>query len=48
VDAMFDYLEGNHPLHEFLDDFPTVSRAQALATLEIARRAVLRASTHPH
>jgi uncharacterized protein (DUF433 family) len=44
VETMFDYLEGGHNLSEFLDDFPSVERAQALATLEIARREVLRLS----
>ncbi len=44
LNAMFDYLEGNHSLDEFLDDFPTVDRAQALAALHIARWAVLMAS----
>ncbi len=29
-----DYLKANHPLDEFLDDFPTVSRDQALAVLD--------------
>jgi uncharacterized protein (DUF433 family) len=35
-----DYLKAGHPLDEFLDDFPTVSREQAegylQATLEAA------------
>jgi uncharacterized protein (DUF433 family) len=44
LNALFDYLEGNHSLDEFLDDFPTVDRAQALAALHIARWAVLMAS----
>lgn len=44
LNAMFDYLEANHTLDEFLDDFPTVDRAQALAALHIARWAVLMAS----
>jgi uncharacterized protein (DUF433 family) len=44
LNALFDYLEGNHSLDEFLDDFPTVNRAQALAALHIARWAVLMAS----
>ena len=48
LDAMFDYLEGGHSLNEFLDDFPTVDREQALSSLEIARGAVLKASAHPH
>ena len=48
LDAMFDYLEGDHPPDEFLDNFPTVSRAQALAALEIAREALLSVSARPH
>ncbi|MBA2596358.1 MAG: DUF433 domain-containing protein [Chloroflexia bacterium] len=48
VDALFDYLEAGHDLEEFLDDFPTVERGQALATLEIARGAVLTLSARPH
>ncbi len=48
LNAMFDYLEGNHSLDEFLDDFPTVDRAQALAALHIARWAVLMASARSH
>lgn len=47
VDTMFDYLDGGHNLDEFLDDFPSVERAQALATLEVARREVLRMSVRP-
>ena len=33
---LFDYLEGNHSLAEFLDGFPGVSREQAMAVLEAA------------
>lgn len=40
VATFFDYLEGGHPLGEFLDDFPTVKREQAVALL---RDAMLRA-----
>jgi uncharacterized protein (DUF433 family) len=32
--ALLDYFEGGHPLSDFLDDFPTVSREQAVAALE--------------
>jgi uncharacterized protein (DUF433 family) len=31
-----DYLEGGHTLEEFLDDFPSVSREQAIAVLDEA------------
>jgi uncharacterized protein (DUF433 family) len=37
VKALWDYLEGGDSLNEFLDDFPTVSRAQALQVLRSAR-----------
>jgi uncharacterized protein (DUF433 family) len=32
--ALLDYLEHDRPLGEFLDDFPSVKRAQAIAVLE--------------
>lgn len=37
VQSLLDYLEGGHPLAEFLDDFPTVTREQAVAVLEEAK-----------
>ena len=37
VQALIDYIEGGHALDEFLDDFPTVSREQAIAVLEQAK-----------
>jgi len=36
VKTLLDYLEGGHSLPEFLDDFPTVSREQAVRVLEHA------------
>lgn len=36
--ALIDYLEGGHSLGEFLDDFPTVKREQAIAVLEQAKQ----------
>ncbi|HVC54193.1 MAG TPA: DUF433 domain-containing protein [Stellaceae bacterium] len=33
---LIDYLEGGYSLDEFLDDFPSVSRDQAIAALEAA------------
>ncbi len=41
VDHLFDYLEAGNTLAEFLDDFPGVSREQALAALGAARRNLL-------
>lgn len=40
VTALFDYLDSEGSLAEFLRDFPTVSRDQAQATLRLARRAL--------
>lgn len=37
---LIDYLERNHSIAEFLDAFPSVSRAQVLAALEAAHEAV--------
>ena len=37
VKNLFDYLEGSSTLEEFLEDFPSVSRATAVAVLEAAR-----------
>jgi uncharacterized protein (DUF433 family) len=37
IQTLLDYLEGGHPLDEFLDDFPTVKRGQAVALLEHAK-----------
>ena len=37
---LIDYLERNTSLDEFLDSFPSVSREQAVAALEVAHEAV--------
>ena len=34
VKALLDYIAGGHTLDDFLDDFSTVTRAQAVAVLE--------------
>jgi uncharacterized protein (DUF433 family) len=39
--TLIDDLEGGDPLNEFLDDFPTVTREQAVAALEQAKEALL-------
>ncbi|HEX6097579.1 MAG TPA: DUF433 domain-containing protein [Thermoanaerobaculia bacterium] len=41
VQALLDYLEGGETIDEFLDDFPSVSREQAVGFLEEAGRALL-------
>ena len=35
--TLFDYLEAGDSLDDFLADFPSVSREQAVAALELAR-----------
>jgi uncharacterized protein (DUF433 family) len=35
--TLFDYLEAGDPLDVFLDHFPSVTRSQAIAALELAR-----------
>jgi uncharacterized protein (DUF433 family) len=37
VKNLLDYLAAGDTLDQFLDDFPTVERQQAVATLELAR-----------
>ncbi len=37
IKNLTDYLAYGHTLDEFLDDFPSVSREQAVAALELAR-----------
>jgi uncharacterized protein (DUF433 family) len=39
--TLIDYLEAGHPLSDFLDDFPSVTRQQALAALQQAKEALL-------
>ena len=37
VKTLLDYLEAGDSLDEFLNDFPSVKRDQAIAALELAR-----------
>jgi uncharacterized protein (DUF433 family) len=46
VKNLLDYLTAGDPLDQFLDDFPTVKREQAVAALELARD-LLTACAHP-
>ena len=41
VESLFDYLEGGETLDEFLKQFPTVKREQAIAALDLARDSLL-------
>ena len=46
VKIMFDYLEAGDSLEVFLDEFPSVTRKQAVAALQFARE-VLSEDAHP-
>ncbi len=39
--TLFDYLEAGDSLDEFLHQFPSVTREQAVAALELARAALV-------
>jgi uncharacterized protein (DUF433 family) len=41
VKNLFDYLEGGDNLEVFLDDFPTVTREQALGVLKLSKEYLL-------
>jgi uncharacterized protein (DUF433 family) len=38
VETLFDHLESGISLNEFLEDFPTVSKQQAVAVLDAANK----------
>lgn len=38
VESLFDHLEAGVPLDEFLEDFPSVTRQQAVSLLEAANK----------
>jgi uncharacterized protein (DUF433 family) len=42
--SLFEYLEGGESLDEFLRQFPSVRRDQAIAALELARVTLLAAA----
>jgi uncharacterized protein (DUF433 family) len=41
VKTLLDYLEAGDSLDEFLDHFPSVSRGQAIAVLELAKEMLI-------
>jgi len=45
VRALLDYLEAGDSIDEFLTDFPSVTRAQAVAALELAKKMLV---SHAH
>jgi len=44
VQTLLDYLEAGDSIETFLVDFPTVSREQAVAILEVAKEKILAAT----
>ena len=46
IKHLFDYLESGESLEEFLDQFPTVSREQAVAVLTASRESLLNTLTN--
>ena len=40
IDTLFDYLAADQSLNDFLEDFPTVPRAHALALLNELKRLI--------
>lgn len=47
VRTLLDYLEAGDSLAEFLEDFPTVSREQAVAALELAKQMLVASANSP-
>jgi uncharacterized protein (DUF433 family) len=43
---LFEYLQAGDSLEKFLNQFPTVSREQAVAAIEMARE-ILTKNAHP-
>lgn len=41
IQTLLDYLEAGDSIEKFLDDFPTVSREQVVAVLEVAKEKLL-------
>ena len=41
VHTLIEYFKAGHPLDQFLDDFPSVTREHAIAVLELAKRALI-------
>jgi uncharacterized protein (DUF433 family) len=41
IQNLFDYIEGGETLEDFVEGFPPVTREQAIAVLEFAKRSLL-------
>jgi uncharacterized protein (DUF433 family) len=40
IQTLFDYFEGGEMLEEFLDDYPSVTKVQAITVLEMAKKTI--------
>jgi uncharacterized protein (DUF433 family) len=38
IESLFDYLENGETVDQFVDDFPSVSKEQAMAVIEMAAK----------
>ena len=38
IESLFDYLENGETVDQFIDDFPSVSKEQAMAVIEMASK----------
>lgn len=47
IQTLLDHLEAGDPLDKFLNDFPSVSRNQAVRFIELAGEAVLASFARP-
>lgn len=41
VQTLIEYLEAGHPIDQFLEEFPSVTRDHAVAVLELAKQALI-------
>jgi len=44
IQTLFDYIEGDETIEEFLDDFPTVKKEQVIQLLEELKQQVINPS----
>ena len=47
VQTLIDYLEAGHPLDQFLDDYPSVTREHAVGVLELAKQVLITPAAWP-
>ncbi len=45
IKTLIDYLQGNHTVDEFLNDFPSVTSEQAMALLQLAKQYLVTQTT---